>query len=284
MSDAASLSGRVRIGISSWGSLPGFYPPRIKSGDKLAWYGRSFDLVEVNVSFYRVVPPHTYVQWIDTTPDGFQFDVKAFQELTHFSDPPPDETFDAFRRSYEPLREFDRLGCVLFQFPPRFTNSPASRAHLERVATEMAGDLCTVEFRNYTWLTPENAEGTFQLLRQLGLVYAVADEPQFPQDTVPPLVAVTNPHLAYLRLHGRNADTWYRDNGQWRYDYDYPEPELEAWKRTVMGLVEQVERVHVLFNNNARGAGTKNALALAEMLGIKRDVEPVEVVTQPRLM
>jgi len=40
----------------------------------------------------------------------------------------------------------------------------------------------------------------------------------------------------------------------------------------------------VLFNNNARGAGTKNALTLAEMLGIARDVEPVEVVTQPRLM
>jgi len=274
----------VRIGISSWGSLPGFYPPRIKAADKLAWYARFFDLVEVNVSFYRVVPPHTYVQWIDTTPDGFQFDVKAFQELTHFSDPPPDETFDAFRRSYEPLREFDRLGCVLFQFPPRFTNTAASRAHLERVATEMAGDLCVVEFRNYTWLTPESAEGTFQFLRQLGLVYAVADEPQFPQDTVPPVVAVTSPDLAYLRLHGRNADTWYRNNGQGRYDYDYSAPELKAWQRTVQGLAEQVERMHVLFNNNARGAGTKNALTLAEMLGIARDVEPVEVVTQPRLM
>ena len=34
VSETESLSGRVRIGISSWGSLPGFYPPRIKAAEK----------------------------------------------------------------------------------------------------------------------------------------------------------------------------------------------------------------------------------------------------------
>ena len=97
------------------------------------------------------------------------FDVKAFQELTHFRDPPPDETFAAFRDSYAPLREMNRLGGVLFQFPPRFANSPVSRAYLQRVAREMAGDVTIVEFRNHSWLAPDTAESTFGLLESWDL-------------------------------------------------------------------------------------------------------------------
>ena len=61
-------AGEIRIGISSWGGLPGFYPSNIKSAEKLAWFARFFSVVEVNVSFYRLVPPHTYVNWAELTP------------------------------------------------------------------------------------------------------------------------------------------------------------------------------------------------------------------------
>src|SRR5688500_7618520 len=94
---ASERAGDIRIGISSWGGLPGFYPSSVKSAEKLAWFARFFTVVEVNVSFYRIVPPHTYVNWAEMTPPDFVFDVKAFGELTHFRDPPPDETFTSFR-------------------------------------------------------------------------------------------------------------------------------------------------------------------------------------------
>jgi len=132
--NSASGRGEIRIGISSWGDLPGFYPSGIKAADKLGWYARFFAVVEVNVSYYRIVPPRTYLQWMDGTPDELLFDVKAFGELTHFRDRPPEATFAAFRDSYAPLHERGRMGGVLFQFPPRFTNSSASRAYLRRVA------------------------------------------------------------------------------------------------------------------------------------------------------
>ena len=79
----------------------------------------------------------------------------------------------------------NRLGGVLFQFPPRFANTPVSRTYLRRVAREMAGDVTIVEFRNHSWLAPDTAGRTFALLEELGLAYAVADEPQIPNDTVP---------------------------------------------------------------------------------------------------
>jgi uncharacterized protein YecE (DUF72 family) len=277
-------AGEIRIGISSWGGLPGFYPSSIKSAEKLAWFARFFSVVEVNVSFYRIVPPHTYVNWAELTPADFMFDVKAFSELTHFRDPPPDETFAAFRASYAPLRDMNRLGGVLFQFPPRFANSPVSRSYLRRVAREMAGDVAIVEFRNHSWLAPDTAASTFALLEEAGLAYAVADEPQIPDDTVPPIPAVTNPALAYIRLHGRNAETWYRGGGGGtRYDYDYSATELAEWAGIATDLARQARQVHVLFNNNARGAGTRNAQELGRLLGIAPQDTPDLPPQQPRL-
>lgn len=275
-------SGAIHIGISSWGSLPGFYPTSIKSDEKLTWYARFFDVVEVNVSHYRIVPPRTYVNWADITPERLIFDIKSFRELTHEREPPPDATFAAFRDSYAPVREMGRLGCILFQFPPRFANTLPSRTYLRRVAEEMAGDLVAIEFRNYTWLTPEQAPLTLALLAELGLAYAIADEPQIPQDTVPPLPAVTSDNLAYIRLHGRNASSWYRGDGG-RYDYDYSETELMEWKVVAQDLAQRARQVHILFNNNARGDGTRNALTLSRMLGVSLADAPPLPPEQPRL-
>ena len=279
--DAAAA---IRIGTSSWGGLPGFYPSSVKSGDKLAWFARFFSAVEVNVSFYRLVRPDTYDKWAEITPSDFVFDVKAFGELTHFREPPPEETFTAFRASYAPLRDMHRLGGVLFQFPPRFANTPQSRAYLRRVGRQMTGDVTVIEFRNHTWLAPETAEATFSLLEEAGLAYAIADEPQIPNDTVPPIPAVTNPALAYVRLHGRNAAAWYRGgSGGTRYDYDYSAAELSEWAGIVEALARQAREVHILFNNNAKGAGTRNALAFGQLLGLSPEDPPQLPPEQPRL-
>ena len=254
----------VRVGISSWNSLPGFYPARTRADDKLPWYARHFPIVEVNTSYYRPVPASTYEKWIDLTPDGFLFDVKAFRDLTHGDTIPPDTTFAQFRDSLEPLREAQRFGCALFQFPPSFGNTPANRDFLGRVAAQMTSDPVAVEFRNGTWLDDASAPETLALLSDLGLVYAIVDEPQLPRGTVPALVATTSSELAYLRLHGRNAKGWQGHGG--RYDYDYSTDELVGFAETIEQLAGSVKQVHVMFNNNEQGAGTRNALVLIGML------------------
>jgi len=254
----------VRVGISSWNSLPGFYPARTRADDKLPWYARHFPIVEVNTSYYRPVPVSTYEKWISLTPDGFLFDVKAFRDLTHGEAIPPDTTFALFRDSLEPLRTVDRFGCALYQFPPSFGNTEANREFLGRVARHMAGIPVAVEFRNGTWLDAESAPATLSLLSDLGLAYAIADEPQLSRGTVQPLVATTNEDLAYLRLHGRNAKGWLGHSG--RYDYDYSTEELVGFVEIVEQLAGSAKQVHVMFNNNEKGAGTRNALVLIGML------------------
>lgn len=273
---------RLRVGISSWGDLPGFYPSGIKNGDRLGWYARFFTLVEVNTSYYAVIPTRNYDRWAEATPDGFLFDVKAFSELSSSRMMPDEMAFTAFRASYAPLREAGKLGAVLFQFSPGFTNSPRSRDHLARIAAEMRGETAVIEFRHSSWLSPETADGTLTLLAELGLAYAIADEPQIPPCTAPPLPAVTNPDLAYVRLHGRNAAGWYRGRGE-RYDYDYSAVEISEWAAAVTDLAREARQVHVLFNNNAKGAGTRNALALGNILGARATDRPALPPTQALL-
>jgi uncharacterized protein YecE (DUF72 family) len=272
----------IRIGISSWGDLPGFYPSGIRSGDRLAWYARVFSLVEVNTSYYAVLPSRNYERWAAATPDGFLFDVKAFSELSSSRIMPDPAAFAAFRASYLPLRDAGKMGAVLFQFSPSFTNTPRSREHLTRIAEEMAGETCVVEFRHFSWLAPETADATLALLAELGFAYAIADEPQLPPDTVPPLPAVTDPDLAYLRLHGRNAAGWRRGRGE-RYDYDYSDEEIGSLAALAVDLLAQAREVHVLFNNNAQGAGTRNAMTLASLLGLASDDPPAWPPVQGRL-
>src|SRR5690606_6518597 len=139
------------------------------------------------------------------TPDDFLFDVKAFRDLTHSGMMPADRTFLEFRESLAPLRAANRFGCALFQFPPTFSNDNRNQALLRRIASEMADYPVAVEFRHGTRLDADPAPARLALLSELGLTDAIADEPQLAFGTVPPLVAVTNPSLAYLRLHGRNA-------------------------------------------------------------------------------
>ena len=83
--------------------------------------------------------------------------------------------------------------------------------------------------------------------------------------------ALTTP-LLYVRMHGRNAGTWNVRGGSAaeRFDYLYPEEELEEWVDPLRELSQQAEQAYVLFNNNNRsrvgGREVAQAPTNAEML------------------
>ena len=61
--------------------------------------------------------------------------------------------------------------------------------------------------------------------------YVCVDAPHIAAaSAMPPIVEVTCPELAYLRLHGRNADTWHTGKTvAERYDHVYTRDEMTAW-------------------------------------------------------
>jgi len=101
------------------------------------------------------------------------------------------------------------------------------------------------------------------------MTYVIADTPPGTATTMPRVPAVTTRGLAIVRLHGRRSETWgARDASvaeKYRYLYDHDE--LEEWLRVILGLGEEAERIHIVFNNCYANYGTTNAVEMARLLG-----------------
>src|SRR5687768_8694028 len=134
------MAGRILVGTSSWAD-PGFvkewYPPKLPAKERLPLYAQHFDMVELNSSFYAVPDRTTVHNWVEQTPPGFTFDVKAHRALSRHAAPveslPPDlrelhgtpelEPALAVRLVEEtaPLREGQKFGTYLLQLTPAFS-------------------------------------------------------------------------------------------------------------------------------------------------------------------
>jgi uncharacterized protein YecE (DUF72 family) len=284
VSELSGDRGRILVGTAAWSDHEHFYPPGVRGSDRITYYARHFPVVEVNASYYALLPEKNYATWVDKTPDDFTFNVKALGQLTGHvrHEPPTPETLDAFRSTYAPLRQAGKLGAVLFQYPPWFENSQENREKIAWCAEMMADDPLLVEFRNRSWLTEDAREDTLEMLRSLRLSYVTVDAPQVGSGTAPLVPAVTRPELAYLRMHGRNTETWYKrvkTTGE-RFNYHYSDDELTGLAQVARQLAENALEVHVMFNNNMSNYAVENARTMMNLLGL---APPEENPQQARL-
>ncbi|HLZ70530.1 MAG TPA: DUF72 domain-containing protein [Dehalococcoidia bacterium] len=321
--------GRIRIGTASWTDKSliecgRFYPPEAKTAEaRLQFYASQFPIVEVDSSYYAMPAEHTAGLWVERTPDGFVFDIKAYALFTQHPTPPrslpkdlrealpdelgakrnlyyrdlpaslQDELWRRFAAALLPLDSAGKLGVVLFQFPKWFLPGRESRAYLAALRERLPQYTPAVEFRNPLWLDAEHTPGTLALLREHGYPFVCVDEPQGTPASVPPIVAATA-ETAVVRFHGRNAATWAaRDVGvSAKYDYQYTDAELQGWLPGIEQLAEQSSDVHVLMNNCVEDKGIRNAQDLARLLREAPDVAPAvapprgegQPAPQPRLL
>lgn len=272
---------RIRIGTSGWHYPRAeerwngvFYPPGVP--DELRYYAERFDTVEVNVTFYRLVPPETARAWAEKTPAGFDFAVKLYRKFTHpkmyeeATGRPAEvsrEDFDRLRLGLAPLAEAGKLGAVLAQFPPSFKRSPETARMLDGLLSELSDYPVVVELRHRSWTEGEAAGETEELLLRHRAGWAQIDEPKFATSVRQPMSVRGG--IGYFRLHGRNAQQWWkRDAGGRRYDYLYAEAELSPLAAAVAAASDRAERTYVYFNNHFRGQAVANALMLKRQLGL----------------
>lgn len=274
---------RVYIGACSWSDFTSLYPPGLPANQQITWYSRRFPLVEVDATFYRLMPRRTFALWAERTPPGFVFDVKAYRQLTWHDreTPPDDDTAAAFYDSVQPLREANKLGALHYQFPPWFTHTPANLAYLLALPERSPGAQLSVEFRHRSWYAPEVYPALVGALRGAGFTLTVVDAPQVGSGTVPNVSEVTSTRLAVLRLHGRNTAAWYKKvkKAAERFDYRYDTTELQGFSDQVRTLAELAETVHVLFNNNYNDYAVENGRELRALL--RAGLPGHEVVSSP---
>ena len=147
---------KIHIGTCAWthDDWRGvFYPEHLPSSERLAFYARWFDAVEVDSTFYHIPASHVTAHWAEVTPPGFRFSCKVPREITHerkLRD--VDEPLAAFLHGVEPLRE--KLACLLVQTPWWFSPRHDEHALRDFIRALPSGFPWAVEFRDEAWHLP----------------------------------------------------------------------------------------------------------------------------------
>jgi len=292
--------GQIRVGTASWTDrtliASGWYPPEADSPEKrLRFYARQFPLVEVDATYYALPAEQTATAWAARTPAGFTFNIKAFSLFTqhptrvaalptdlrpavektgkdrvYLKDVDPavtDQAWDRFLAALEPLHQAGKLGAILLQFPPWFPIGRGRKDYIVACAERVAPRRVCIEFRNRTWMTEDNQKETLDFLAAHRLTYVSVDMPQGYRDSIPPVLAVTDPDLAVVRLHGHSAK-WDSKDIHERFGYHYSGRELQEWAPKLAGLADGAQTSHVVFNNCYRDYAQTNAQQLAALLKV----------------
>src|SRR6185437_10966090 len=116
-----AMAGTLYLGTSGFGYDEWrhgvFYPEGLPASRMLSYYATLFRSVEINYTFRKFPSQKVLTSWLQQTPVGFRFTLKANQRITHVR---------RLRDVAGEVRAFmteaavlgDRLGPVLFQCPP----------------------------------------------------------------------------------------------------------------------------------------------------------------------
>src|ERR1700760_408279 len=272
--------GSILVGTAGWTDktliASGWYPAEAGTPEKrLRDYAGQFPRVEVDATYYALPAEQTATAWAERTPDGFTFNIKAFSLFTQHPTPVKslpvdlreaagrtgktrvylkdvdaevaDAAWDRFLAAREPLRRAGKLGAILLQFPPWFPISRSAKDYIVACAERAAPRRVCIEFRNKTWMSPENQEETLEFLAARQLPYVCVDEPQGYPSSVPPVLAATS-DLAVVRMHGQ-SDKWESKSIEEKFRYRYSEAEIGEWAGKIRRLAGDAEVTHVVFNN-----------------------------------
>ena len=74
--------------------------------------------------------------------------------------------------------------------------------------------------------------------------------------------------VAYIRLHGRNRQDWFKKGiaTAERYRYLYKEEELMRWGDKVQEIGKEADKTFAIFNNCYEDYGIKNAQTLMRLI------------------
>ena len=245
------------IGTSGWvyGHWDGiFYPEDLPSKDKLKYFSQHFKTVEINYSFYHLPRPSTYQNWYNQTPEDFLFAVKSSRFITHIKRlQGVKEAWKTFIENALNLKE--KLGPILFQFPPSFRVTEENIKSLIEFLKLLSLDRSRAsislrfafEFRHKSWCDQK----VYKLLKKYNAAWVIADSPRYPR------VDEVTADFVYIRMHGSKV----------MFSSNYTKKELSSLSQKIKKYLRQGLDVYVYFNNDAYGYAIENAKELLKICG-----------------
>ncbi len=235
--------GKIYIGISGWRYEPwrgGFYPEKLAQHRELEFASRAVSSIEINGAFYSLQRPENYSEWYQQTPPGFVFSHKGNRFLTHTLRLKNIDGPLANVLASGVLNLKEKLGPMLWQFPPNFAfdaermdhflsilphDTQAALALARHHEARMDGRTAlaidkkrklrhAVEVRHESFNDP----AFIAMLRKYKVAVVVADTAG-----KWPLIEDVTADFVYLRLHGEEE----------LYASGYTEEALQHWAKRI---------------------------------------------------
>src|SRR5215467_5286700 len=109
---ATLYAGTSGFAYTAW--KPGFYPAKMPSNQFLKHYAGRLNCVEINYTFRRHPAATTLQTWVEASPPGFVFAVKANMRITHILRlKNAGQATEIFLNAIDPLRTSRHLGPIL---------------------------------------------------------------------------------------------------------------------------------------------------------------------------
>lgn len=256
----ARLAEIARIGCSSWTSEAWrgrVYPRDLPDGERLRWYARFWNVVEVDSSYYRDPGPYLPRRWAQATPPEFRFTLKFPRDLLDPKKPVDAEKVATFLAHARLLGA--KLGAVLLQFPPWVKPgraTPFLDALLERLEPDLR---YSVELRDAGWFTGSELERLSRRLedRRIALAWSYLTYVD-----VPP---VRTTDFAYVRFIGDHTSVPAETHGEIRVDR---RDALATWARHLERAAEDLASAFVLFNNHFAGFAPRSVNDFRAEIGL----------------
>jgi uncharacterized protein YecE (DUF72 family) len=233
-----------------------FYPAGVPQRAWFEYYCRHFSTLELNVTFYRFPQLPMLQKWYNGSSPDFSFSVKAPKLITHFKKLNDCETLisDFYHVVNDGLKE--KVGCFLFQFPPRF-NYTAER--LDKIISSLDPALPNiVEFRHSSWWD----ETIYTSLGKHHISFSGMSHPLLPA------TIVSNTSLLYYRMHGVPD----------LYKSPYSPGDIKKIIRTIKKS-GTVRKAFIYFNNDIGGSAIKNATEMNSIIKPKKNSRTEEKFT-----
>ncbi len=218
-----------------------FYPEGLAQNKWFDFYSQHFKTLELNVTFYRFPQLSFLETWYKKSPNPFSFSVKAPRAITHYKQfiETKQLTDDFYGTVQEGLK--DKLGCVLFQMPPRMAYK---QEKLEQIIDNLNPAFNNVlEFRHESWWNEE----VYNKLSKHNITFCGMSHPQLPEDVI------QNTKVLYFRFHG--------------VPHLYSSPyDMAALARIANEIEEnaKTKETFIYFNNDIGGSAIKNAKEMEE--------------------
>jgi uncharacterized protein YecE (DUF72 family) len=211
-----------------------FYPDKLPQKKWFEYYCTEFDTLELNVTFYRFPNETMYHSWYNRSPSGFLFSVKVPRLITHYKKLKDAESLitQFYDVTVNGLKE--KLGCILFQFPPLF---PYSLENCDRILSSVNPELNNVvEFRHASWWN----EDAFNFFKKNKIIFCGMSHPFLPETIIKTAATL------YFRFHGNNQ----------LYSSLYQEKELLSFLKNFESA--GAKKAFIYFNNDINASAIYN--------------------------